>query len=38
MQPALNSLKIVILWEVKKAGREKLRKHQNPKSGNKSTI
>ena len=38
MQPALDSLKIPILREVKKAGREKFRKHQNPKSGKKSTI
>ena len=33
MQPALDSLKFPILQEVKKAGREKFQKHQNPKSG-----
>ena len=38
MQPGLDSLKIMILREVKKAGREKFWKHQNPKSGKKSTI
>ena len=38
MQPALDSLKIPILQEVKKAGREKFKKHQNPKSSQKSTI
>ena len=38
MQPDLDSLKILILREVKKAGRENFRKHQNPKSGNKSKI
>ena len=37
IQPGLDSLKIWILREVKKAGREKFRKHQNPKSGQKST-
>ena len=36
MQPALYSLKIPILWGVKKAGRERFRKHQNPKSCKKS--
>ena len=35
MQPALDSLKIPILREVKKAGREHFQKHQNPKSGKK---
>ena len=38
MQPALDSLKILILREVKKAGREKFQKHQNPKTGKKSMI
>jgi hypothetical protein len=38
MQPALDSLKIPILREVKKAGREKFRMHQNPKCGQKSMI
>ena len=35
MQPALDSLKIPILWEVKTAVREFFWKHQNPKSGKK---
>ena len=36
MQQALkNSLIILILREVKKTGREKFPKHQNPKSGKK---
>ena len=38
MQPALDSLKIPILQEIKKAGREKFWKHQNPKSGKNFTI
>ena len=38
MQPALDSLKIPILREVKKAGREKFWMHQNPKCGQKSMI
>ena len=38
MQPALDALKIPILPGVKKAGREKFRKHQNPKSVKKSVT
>ena len=38
MQPALDSLKIPILPGVKKAGREKLRKRQNPKGVKKSVT
>ena len=36
MQQALDSLKIPILRGVKKAGREKFWKHQNPKSSKKN--
>ena len=36
MQPGFDSLKIPILRDKKKAGREKFWKHQNPKSGKKN--
>ena len=38
MQPVLDTLKIPILQEVIKTDRKKFWKHQNPKSGKKSTI
>ena len=38
MQPALDSLKIPILQEIKKAGREKFWMHQKPKCGQKIMI
>ena len=38
MQPVLDSLKIPILQEEKKAGREKFWMHQKPKCGEKFMI